>query len=185
MLSHFRNVWLFVTLWTIASQALLSMGFSKQEYWSGLPCPPTGDSPDPGIEHLPLMSLALAGRFCTTEPLGKPRFLVYLSLFFFFNVQIFSLSPISCKVKVTQSCPTLCDPMDFTVHGILQARILEWVAFPSSRGSSQPRDRTQVSCTVGEFFYQLSHKGSPYPVKALFLLFMRFLREECNLKKGC
>ena len=43
------------------------------------------------------------------------------------------------KVKVTQSCPTLCDPMDCTVHGILQARILEWVAFPFSRGSSQPR----------------------------------------------
>ena len=49
------------------------------------------------------------------------------------------------KVKVTQSCLTLCDPMDYTVHGILQARILEWVAFPFSRGSSQPRDQTQVS----------------------------------------
>ena len=43
-------------------------------------------------------------------------------------------------VKVAHSCPTLCDPMDYTVHGILQARILEWVAFPFSRGSSQPRD---------------------------------------------
>ena len=49
------------------------------------------------------------------------------------------------KVKVTQSCLTLCDPMDYTVHGILQARILQWVAFPFSRGSSQPRDRTQDS----------------------------------------
>ena len=39
------------------------------------------------------------------------------------------------KVKATQSCPTLCDPMDYTVHGILQARILEWAAFPFSRGS--------------------------------------------------
>ena len=44
------------------------------------------------------------------------------------------------KVKVAQSCPTLCNPMDYTVHGILQARILEWVTFPFSRGSSQPRD---------------------------------------------
>ena len=43
------------------------------------------------------------------------------------------------KVKVAQLCPTLCDPMDYTVHGILQARILEWIAFPSSRGSSQAR----------------------------------------------
>ena len=44
-------------------------------------------------------------------------------------------------VKVTQSCPILCDPMDYTVQGILQARILEYVAFPFSRGSSQPRDQ--------------------------------------------
>ena len=49
------------------------------------------------------------------------------------------------EVKVTQSCPTLCDPMDHTVHGILQARILEWVAYHFSRGSSQPRNRTKVS----------------------------------------
>ena len=55
-------------------------------------------------------------------------------------------------VKVAQSCPTLCDPMDYTVHGILQARILEWVAFPFSRESSQPTDGTQVSCIAGEFF---------------------------------
>ena len=56
------------------------------------------------------------------------------------------------KVKVAQSCPTLCDPMDYTVHGILQARILEWVALPSSSRSSQPRDRTQVSRIAGRFF---------------------------------
>ena len=48
-------------------------------------------------------------------------------------------------LKVTQLHPTLCDPMDYTIQGILQARIPEWVAFPFSRGSSQPRDRTQVS----------------------------------------
>ena len=56
------------------------------------------------------------------------------------------------KVKVTQSCPSLCDPMDYTVHGILQARIQEWIAFPFSRGSSQPMDLNQVSCIVGRFF---------------------------------
>ena len=64
------------------------------------------------------------------------------------------------KVKAAQLCPTLCDPMDYTVHGILQARMLEWVAFPFSRASFQPRDWTQVSCLSGAF-YQLSHKGSP------------------------
>ena len=49
-------------------------------------------------------------------------------------------------------CLTLYDRMDYTVHGILQARILEWVAFPFSRGSSQPRDWTRISCIVGGFF---------------------------------
>ena len=55
-------------------------------------------------------------------------------------------------VKVAQSHPTLCDPMDYTVYGILLARILEWVAFPSSRGSSQSRDQTQVSYIASRFF---------------------------------
>ena len=56
------------------------------------------------------------------------------------------------EVKFSQLCPTLCNPMDYTVHGILQARILEWVAFPFARGSSQPRDWTQVSHIKGGFF---------------------------------
>ena len=55
------------------------------------------------------------------------------------------------KVKVARSCPTLYNPMNNTDHGILQARILEWVAFPFSRGSSQARDQTQVSCIAGGF----------------------------------
>ena len=57
------------------------------------------------------------------------------------------------EVKVAQSCPTLCDPMDCIVHvWILQARILEWVVFPFSRGSSQPRGQSQVSHIAGGFF---------------------------------
>ena len=56
------------------------------------------------------------------------------------------------EVKVTQSCSTLFDPMDYTVHGLLQARILEWVAFPFYKGSAQPRDRTQFSHIAGGFF---------------------------------
>ena len=56
------------------------------------------------------------------------------------------------EVKVAQSCLTLCNPMDYTVCGILQARTLEWVAFPFSRGSFHPRDQTQVSHIAGIFF---------------------------------
>ena len=69
----------------------------------------------------------------------------------FTEVLFIPLLFIIVKVKVAQLYPTLCNPMDYTVHGILQARILEWVAFPFSRGSSQPRDGTQV-CTAGRFF---------------------------------
>ena len=55
------------------------------------------------------------------------------------------------KVKLTQSCPTLCNPKNYIVHGLLQATILEWIAFPFSGGSSQPRDQTQVSSIAGGF----------------------------------
>ena len=75
MLSHFSRVQLSVVLWTVACQAPLFMGFSRQEYWSGLLCPPPGDLPNPGIESKSLMSPALAGGFFTTsaalEALGK------------------------------------------------------------------------------------------------------------------
>ena len=59
---------------------------------------------------------------------------------------------VKVKVKVAQSCPTLCDPRDYRVHGILQARILEWVTVPFSRGPSQPRDGARVSRIAGGFF---------------------------------
>ena len=55
------------------------------------------------------------------------------------------------KAKVAQ-CLTLCNPLDYSVHGLLQARILEWAAFPFSWGSSQHRDRTQISRIAGGFF---------------------------------
>ena len=69
LLSH---VQLFETPWTRTHQALLSMGFSRQEYWTGFPLPPPGNLPDPGMEHA---SVTLAGGFffLTIEPLGKPQ----------------------------------------------------------------------------------------------------------------
>ena len=79
--------------------------------------------------------------------------------------------------KMAHLCPTLCDPMDcslpgFSVHGILQARILEWVAIPFSRRSSQPRDWTRIFCTAGRFFTVWDTKGrrnSPQPCVAVFV----------------
>ena len=70
------------------------------------------------------------------------------------------------KVIVAQSCPILCKPMvcslpGSSVHGIFQARLLEWVAISFSRGTSRLRDQTQVSCITGRFFPGLSQQGSP------------------------
>ena len=69
--------------------------------------------------------------------------------------------------KTLQLCPTLCDPMDYTVHGILQARKLEWVAFLFSRGSSQPGNRTQVSHIVSRFFTSWSTREALLPMPQL------------------
>ena len=82
-------------------------------------------------------------------------------------------NPMNCStpgLPVHHQLPefTLCDPMDYTVHGILQARILEWVAFPFSRGSSQPRDQTQVSLIPGRFFTSWATREAHYSWKSGF-----------------
>ena len=73
MLRCFSHVWFFVTPWTVAHQALLSMGFSRQGYWSGLPFPSPGELPDPGIEP---RSPALRAGALPSEPPGKPHYLL-------------------------------------------------------------------------------------------------------------
>ena len=81
MLSHFSYVQLFVAPWTVAHQAPLSMGFSRQEYWSGLPRPPPGDLPDPGLEPMYVMSPALTCGLFTTELPVCVQFLSHVQLF--------------------------------------------------------------------------------------------------------
>ena len=83
MLRRFSHVRLTVTPWTAACQAPLSMEFSRQEYWSGLPCPLSGDLPNPGIEPMPLVSPALAGGFFTTGPPRKLQSQISRKLHFF------------------------------------------------------------------------------------------------------
>ena len=82
MLSCFSCVQLFVTLWTVAHQAPLSMGFSRQEYWSGLPFSPSGDLPNPGIEPVSLTAPVLAGGFFTMSATWEALqgYYLYLSL---------------------------------------------------------------------------------------------------------
>ena len=114
VLSHFSRVQFCATLWTVDHQALLSMVFSRQEYWSGLPCPPPGDLLNPGIEPGSLKSPALAGRFFTSKATWEAH-----------------SSLTATAAKSLQSCLTLCDPIDGSppgspVPGILQARTQEW-----------------------------------------------------------
>ena len=94
------HVWLFETLWTVAHQLLCPRGFSRQEYWNGLPCPAPGDISDPG-----------------SNP-GLPH----------------------------------CRRILYHLKHQGSPRILEWVAIPFSRGSSLPRNQTEVSCIAGRFF---------------------------------
>ena len=111
---------LFATLCTTTYQVPLSTAFTSQEYWSGLPFPPPGDLPVPGIKPV---SLELADGLFTTElpHLGSPDI----------------SSAAAAAAKVLQLCPTLCDPIEGSppgspVPGILQARTLEWVAISFS-----------------------------------------------------
>ena len=153
------------------------MRFPRQEYWSGLPFPsPTVDSWTTWVwtAWVPLHCKFFSNGKCysTTQSAvdwihrcgpHKWRKHVFEGLTCKLSMHIscmwilwsyFSLQKIyfSGKVKVAQLYLTLCDPMDYTVHGIPQVRILEWVLMPSSRGSSQPRDWTQVSCIAGRVF---------------------------------
>ena len=125
----------FVTPWTVACQALLPMGFSRQEYWSGLPFPSPGDLPNPGIEP---RSPALQEVSLPSEPPRKPCSLSFLQGIFptqgwnpglqHFRHVLYQLS--------YQGSP----------------RILEWITCPFSSGSSWPRNQTGVSCIAGRFF---------------------------------
>ena len=94
MLNHFSCVWFFTTIWTIARQGPLFMGFFRQEYWSQLLCPLPGDLYNPGIELASLMSSVLVGVFFTSA---------------IWAVEFSS---------VAQSSPTLCDPMNRSTPGL-------------------------------------------------------------------
>ena len=107
MLSRFSCVQFFVSLWTVACQTPLCMGFSRQEYCSGLPFLSPEDLPYPGIKRTSLASLALAGGFLTTNATREA--------FQFSSVQFNS---------VAQSCPTLCDSMNCSTPGLKRSKLM-------------------------------------------------------------
>ena len=95
VLSRFSRVWLFATLWTVACQDPLSKRLSRQEYWSALPCPPPGDSPNPGIKPVSLMSPALADEFFTIRATWEAHRAVYC--------QVIYIGKVSMKKKTRYS----------------------------------------------------------------------------------
>ena len=111
MVNRFRCVRLFVTLRMVACQVPLSMGFSRHEYWSMLPCPPPGDLPNLGFKPVSLISPALADGFFTNSTIWETRGGHSVQ---FSSVQFSS---------VAQSCPTLRDPMNHSTTGL---PVLEW-----------------------------------------------------------
>ena len=115
-----------------------------------------------------------------------------------YNYQIYrkTLYTCVCMCVCTQLCPTLCDPMDCnlpdsSVHGIFQARLLEWVAISSSRGFSQLRDQTHVSYIGRQILYQLHCMGSPYIYMTVYkyicmyiCIYTRFMDHSLVVAKG-
>ena len=152
MLSPVR---LFVTSWTVAHQASLSLEFSRQESWSGLPFPPPGDLPNLEIQLTSLFtSSAVTGKFFTTSTTSEAIYTCIcicecICIYISWTKSSFGFfcSTYTQLLRHVWLCnPMDCSPPGSPVHGIFQARILEWVAISSSRGSSQPRDWTHVSC---------------------------------------
>ena len=134
----------FVTLWTVAHQAPLSTGFSRHEYWSGLPCPPPGDHPDSGIKPA---SPALQASSLPNEPLGKPF-------------------PLLCVCSIAQLCPTHCDPMDCQAPLSMKFSRKEYwsgLSFPALGNLSNPgiEPASLASPTLAGRFFTTVTPGKP------------------------
>ena len=145
-----------------------SMEFSRPEYRSGEPFPSPGDLSNPGIEP---WSLALQADSLLSElPEKMLRAMFNTTLYIYIYVCVYiclylrnlcSALEAKWKRKSLSRVQFYSDPVDYRVHGIPQARIPEWVAFPFSRGSSQPRDRIQVSYITGGFFTSWATRETP------------------------
>ena len=184
MLSRFSRVQLFGTPRTVVHQAPLSMGFSRQEYWSGLPFPTPGDLPDPGIEpaspaapYLQADSLLLnhwgsPWKVVLNKDVGK----INPSKTAPFSTPSERYGPAAAAAKSLQSCPTLCDPIDGSppgspVPGILQARTLEWVAIYFSNARKWKVKVKLLSCV---WIFE-----TPWTAAYQAPLSMGFSRQEC------
>ena len=137
VLRHFSHVQLFAILWTVALQAPQSMGFSRQEYWHGLLCPPSGDLLHPGIEF---SSLASRGIFFTTEPLGKPKISSPPGII----VSIPPAIPVGLQHKLSYpSCLMLLFSLE---HFTLLWRISQFLYLEDTKMTSRERKNKRKKC---------------------------------------
>ena len=165
-LSH---VWSFATPWTVASQAPLSVGFFRQEYWSGLPFPSPGGLPNPGIE---ITSPAFSSGFFTTHPPGKPILCVFLELYCFLDnpvmLAIWSLVPLPFLNPVWTSGSsqfTYCWSLAWRILSIKYSlcHSLQWQIYPATHYIRIPHHVMReegttvrrISCLEGRIFHTL------------------------------
>ena len=179
----FSHVRPFVTLWTVPHQAPLSMGFSRQDYWSGLPCPPPGHLPDPGIEITSAFISCIAGRFFTHWTTweapnqgwneSESRSVVSNSLwphglyspwnFPGQNTGVGSLSLLQ-GIFPTQGSnpgPPHCRRILYQLSHKGSPRIQEWIAYPFCSRSAWPRNWTGVSCIACRFLTNWAIREAP------------------------
>ena len=152
------------------------MEFSRQEYWSGLPFPFPGDVPKPGIK--PRSPVLRADFLLPVPPRKALKKILHKD-----NSYTFPWSEVKSLSHVRLCNPMDCSPSGSSVHGILQARILEWVAISFSRGFSQPKDRTQISRIAGRRFNLWATKEAR--VFFFFLIFPCFTTKMWLVYRNC
>ena len=153
LLSHFSPVWLFATLWTVACQAPLSIEFSRLEYWSGLPCPPPGNLPDPGIKRAFLISPALAGRFFTISTTWEAPELTYYHIKSSLNIDS------SCRAMGSWVA-MLCDWLTAS-HSLHPTPTL--CSHPSLLSASLAQQSDETHLIVGCYHYHICDEQQSKP----------------------
>ena len=180
MLSCFSRVQLFVTLQTLAHQAPLSIGFSRQEYWTGLPWPPPGNLPDTGIEPTSLVSPAFASGFFTTATTGEAYeseshsvvsdplwpYGLYSPWNSGQNTGVGSLSLLQVIFPTQESHPGLqhCKWILYQLSHKGSPRILEWVAYPSPVDLPEPGVEPGNQSNINQFLYIYIYIYFPIPL---------------------
>ena len=145
----FRCVWLFVTPWTVACQAHLSMRFSRQEHWSGLPCPPPGDLPNPWLEPVSLMSPELADGFFTTSTTSC------INIKQLWTLRIWAMKRKGLTGQVSRRYTSLWQGLESTLHCSLSP---PWLCIAIMRGLWK---KCKDSGPPGEHLDQSLPRGAP------------------------